>query len=549
MLSLFSHQLLYNCMFYQSTYFKWALNILILPIISGICMHFAWPTKGWFPMLFVGLIPWIFALNFFANLETKWRFVGIFVATFISHFTWTYLSMFWLEATSPKTFLVATLFDSFVLAFVFLFVPYKSTKKWMFFVGVLSAWLFVEYFNQHWIIAAPYFLLGHGFGMNPAMIQFYEFVGIEGGSLLLILINLIGFEVLSKLIDNKPIKKNSLLYVSLFSPYILSFLTFSPVEKEDTKKFENVVVLHTFINQAAEELTSNPKLAVDSLWQQSEKFIDSNTSLLVWPETIIVQLGWLNGLPSELAYQTLVEKLKNYPNLSLCIGGYGYSVTKNGAEDPYARFFEAANVHFLTHNVAVTLSNAGRWPVRSKLKFIPFQERIPFLKQFPSMANFADVVGSNTMVSYYEKSEDIHKTFKGTSYAPILCFESIYPLDMAAKANESQFIVILANENWNKDLSGSTQYLYTNVGMAIQSRVPIVRSSNSGTSAILNSKGVILETKFANEIGAIKKDISIREAGQSFYNRISGVFYILASFVYVGLIFLSLLKKVGFVKK
>jgi apolipoprotein N-acyltransferase len=536
-------------MFFQSTYFKWGLNILILPIISGICMHQAWPTNGWFPLLFVGLIPWLFALNFFANLETKWRFIGILVASFIAHYSWIALSLNWLEATSPKTYQIAVILESFTLALVMIFIPSKSNNSWFRIVFILSAWLAIEYFNQNWMIGTPYFILGHGFGMNPAMIQFYEFIGIEGGSLLLLLINLVGYVLLSKLMDKQPIKKVGLLYVLLFLPYILSVFTFSPAEKTDTQKSENVVVLHTFINQAAEELTSNPKLAVDSLWKQSEKYIDSNTSVLVWPETIIVQLGWLNGLPSELAYQTLVEKLKLYPNLSLCIGGYGYSVTKEGAEDPYARFFEAANIHFLTHNVAVTLNNSGRWPVRSKLKFIPFQERIPFLKQFPSMANFADIVGSNTMVSYYEKSEDIHKTFKGTSYAPILCFESIYPLDMAAKANESQFIVILANENWNKDLSGSTQYLYTNVGMAIQSRVPIVRSSNSGTSAILNSKGVILETKFADDIGAIRKEISIREAGQSFYNRISGVFYNIASIVFVVFIFLSLLKKIGFVKQ
>ena len=113
-----------------------------------------------------------------------------------------------------------------------------------------------------------------------------------------------------------------------------------------------------------------------------------------------------------------------------------------------------------------------------------------------------------------------------------LCFESTYPLRMASNAEESDFIAILANENWNKDLSGSEQYLYSNVGMAIQSRTSIVRSSNSGISAIINSYGEIVGRRKGKDIGVIEADILPKEE-LTFYESISGLLYKLSSFIFV----------------
>jgi apolipoprotein N-acyltransferase len=532
----------------KSTVLVWILNLLILPLLSGVCMVFAWPNNGFFPLLFVGLVPWFFSLDFLGKSSSKWSFLGVLFVSFLAHYSWISVSLHWLEATSPKTYQIAVVLESFTLALAMLFVPLKSKRTWLKWGGLICAWLFIEYFNQNWMIGTPYFILGQGFGMHPDLIQFYEFIGVEGGTVILLLINVFAFFVFKSFLSKSLPKKELVVLGFLLLPFFISFSTFSPQEDTDFEESENVVAMHTLVEPSSKIFVENPKIVIDSLWNQSEKYLDANTTLLVWPETVVAKLGWLNGLPAEAAYQTLNEKLKKYPNLSICTGGYGYSVCKVGKEDPYARFLEMANLYYLTHNVAVTINNSGRWPVRSKKKFIPFQERIPFLKQVPSLANFADFVGANTMVSYYEYGEDYHKTKNGNFYAPMLCFESIYPLDMSEKASESQFVVILANENWNKDLTGSTQYLYTNVGMAIQSRIPIVRSSNSGTSAFLNSKGTIQKTRFSDDIGGIKMKILFDDVNQTMYDSIRGIFYMLGTLLYVTMFVILLAQKFFFKK-
>lgn len=528
----------------RSTLLLLLINVLVLPLLSGLMMVYAWPNNGFFPLLFVGLVPWLVSINYFGKLQSKWKYLAVFVSTFVAHYAWIAISLNWLEATSPKTYQIAVVLESLTLAFATIFTSISNKNNFLKWGSVIAAWLFIEYFNQNWMIGTPYFVLGHGFGMHPDLIQFYDIIGVEGGTVLLLLINVFVFLIFDSFLSKRFNKRYVIITTILCLPFLFSYLFFNRNENEEFTEKENVVAMHTLINPNSKEFVQNPKSVVDSLWNMSEKYLDEKTTLLVWPETVVSKLGWLNGLPAEAAYQTLIEKIKKYPNLSICTGGYGYSVCKIGKEDPYARFLEIGNLYYLTHNVAVSINNSGRWPVRSKKKFIPFQERIPFLKQMPSLANFADFVGANTMVSYYEYGEDFHKTKNGNFYAPMLCFESIYPLDMSEKASEAQFIVILANENWNKDLTGSTQYLYTNVGMAIQSRIPIVRSSNSGTSAFLNSKGIILETRFSDKVGGLKSTILLDEINQTVYDSIRGMFYVLGTIFFILTLILIMSKKV-----
>ena len=159
-------------------------NIMFIPfaILSGVLMFLGWPTFGIFPLLFVGLVPLFFALERLEEGFGKWKFPLLLVTVFIAHFVWIVVSLRWLNATSPKTYYIAIILDSLsialaVLPYLFIKKQLGDKMKWVFF---LVAWMAVEYFNQNWIMGAPYFALGSGFGMYPQLIQLYEFIGIEG---------------------------------------------------------------------------------------------------------------------------------------------------------------------------------------------------------------------------------------------------------------------------------------------------------------------------------------------------------------------------------
>jgi apolipoprotein N-acyltransferase len=515
-----------------------------LSLVSGLLMHFGWPNNSFFPLLFIGLIPLFLAIDTIEKMNPKWRSIFLLLVVFVGHAAWTGLSLRWLNETSPKTYLVAITIDSITLTIalspLFFIQKHLGDKfKWIYFV---VAWMTLEYFNQYWMLGAPYFILGGGFGKAPELIQMYEIIGIEGGSMFVLITNLSLYFVVKNIVQKKAVKSSLILLFTGLFPFVIS-LFFSTIEDDTTQSNGiKVVAVHSYLDTYHDNSHKFPERSVEKLWDLTSKQDLTDVELVVWPETIISNMGWINNIVVDGAFKALNDKLEAHPNLSVCVGGYGFSLSKKGADDPYSAFDAQRKFYYQAHNVAITMNNSGIWPIRSKEIFIPFQERIPFLETLPFLKNLADIVGSNTMISYYENGKNVHKTIGGNSFVPVLCFESTYPLRMAENAAGSEFIAILANENWNKDLSGSEQYLYSNVAIAIQSRTSIVRSSNSGISAIVNSRGEIIQRKKGKDTGVLAARIKLKE-DLTFYESISGLLYKACVITMISLIVLSLVNR------
>jgi len=523
---------------------KTLLTSISLAFVSGIALFLAWPSIGVFPLLFIGFVPLFFALESLSCWHSKWRVMVLMAVLFVGHYMWIGGSFRWIHAASPRSYQIAVVTESLTLMLALL--PIFSIKKWlgerMKWVYFVAVYLAVEWVNQHWMMGTPYFVLGHGLGMYPSLIQSYEFIGVEGGSLFILLVNLGVFYVIKDLVRAKNSRTSILFLTVAISPFLLSLL-FSGGNPDEDKKKIHVAALHTYMETFSNETHVNPSLVVDSLWRMSLKSQLKEFDIIAWPETIISNMGWVNNIANEQAYASVTEKLVNYPDLSVCLGGYGFSEVSAQNIDAYTVTDSARGFHYTSHNLAVSMNSSGRWPVRGKEIFIPFQERIPFLDHFPFLRNFADLVGANTMVSVYKNSDQIHRTSKGYKYAPMLCFESIYPVKMAGLANESNFMVILSNEFWNKDLSGSDQYMYTHVGIAIQSRTPVVRSCNSGISVIIDKYGKIVAKRKGKDVGVISAKVA-GKTDDTFYELIAGSIYKLATGLVGFLLIWMILKRI-----
>lgn len=501
----------------------WLKGVLLFPLLSGLLLLLGWPPIGIFPALFVGLVPLFLAFDEIEQIS-RGKYVAVFMANFIGHFFWIAYSLKWLQVTSPQSYLTAITLVSLSLSLAMVPLVWISRKygKNMRFVFFAAAWLSVEFLNQNWLLGAPYFTLGNGFGMYPRLIQHYEFIGVEGGTVWLLLCNFFLYQTIISFRQQKALVKNAILFaVVTLVPILFSVLLYSDGSGGDKKL---VSVLHTFMDPNKAEYTQAPELMTDSLFRMSLPAFEKQTHLMVWPEVAINNLGWLMDISQERAFSAIYKRLEKYPNTTVCTGGYGFSLDKAGKENPYASYDSINKYYYVTHNIALSVTYGERSPIRSKENFVPFQERIPMLEEFPFMASFADIVGSNAKITYFPKGVEVHKTKTGITYTPVLCYESVFPLNMSNKAREVDLISISANENWNKDLSGSVQYLYNNVGMAIQSRIPLAKSSNSGISCIIDKYGNVLEQRKGRNIGLIMKEVELGN-GPTVYSMIASLFY------------------------
>jgi apolipoprotein N-acyltransferase len=70
----------------------------------------------------------------------------------------------------------------------------RTLLKLPFFLPFLLLWLGYEYFHNIWDLAWPWFNLGNTLITHIKLIQWYEFTGVRGGSLWIILTNFVVFK-------------------------------------------------------------------------------------------------------------------------------------------------------------------------------------------------------------------------------------------------------------------------------------------------------------------------------------------------------------------
>ena len=84
-------------------------------------------------------------------------------------------------------------------------------------------WLGFEYLHNHWEFAHPWLSLGNTFSERVGWIQWYEYTGVTGGSLWVIIVNLIGYIIYRNWKQKKSLKRSIFVYAaSIISPIAVS---------------------------------------------------------------------------------------------------------------------------------------------------------------------------------------------------------------------------------------------------------------------------------------------------------------------------------------
>ena len=96
----------------------------------------------------------------------------------------------------------------------------------------------------------------------------------------------------------------------------------------------------------------------------------------------------------------------------------------------------------------------------------------------------------------------VFKLKNGSKVGPIICYESVYGSFVGGYVrNGAEFLAVITNDAWWGTTPGHRQLLSYTKLRAIETRLPIVRSANSGISAIINSYGEVTK-----QIPYLKRD-------------------------------------------
>ena len=140
-------------------------------------------------------------------------------------------------------------------------------------------------------------------------------------------------------------------------------------------------------------------------------------------------------------------------------------------------------------------------------EFIPFQDHFPIVSQwFPQVANFGRGIGPDVLKLpiFSNHSNDTApgpavaasntpvEPTKTISISPLICYEVLFPNYVIDAANKgSRIIVNVTNDSWFGPNGEPDLHFALSIFRSIETRLPMIRSTNTGYSAVVLPDGEI----------------------------------------------------------
>ena len=248
---------------------------------------------------------------------------------------------------------------------------------------------------------------------------------------------------------------------------------------------------------------------------QEEGFADTN--VVIWGETA-------STFPISMDREHLYQLLPAIPD-------DGFLIT--GSID----YFPDSDDRWLPVNAGIILQHGkGIVETYAKSHLVPFGEYIPLRRFIPAklrpitkvIADFKAGSGVRT----------IH-TDKLPPFGILVCYEVIFPHQVANKSDRPQWLINLTNDGWYGKSSGPYQHLVSAQLRAVEEGLTVVRAANSGISAIISRSGKIIKLIGLHERGnldvMLPQNLDVETLYSKYGNTIPTVIMLLLLFMALGI--------------
>jgi apolipoprotein N-acyltransferase len=225
-----------------------------------------------------------------------------------------------------------------------------------------------------------------------------------------------------------------------------------------------------------------------------------NIDLVVWPETAApVYLG------HQTRYSNRLQKLVDEIDASLLTGAshYEFNAEKKESHDRF--------------NSAFFFSSWDSVPRRyDKMRLVPFGERVPFQKWFPSLGELNFGQAEFTPGRDYS----VFETENGVTVSAQICFESIFSQQTRRfVVNGARVLCNLTNDGWYGYSSGPFQHEALARYQCIITRCPLLRAANTGISLAADRAGRLINHLPLQRKGALTAEVLSGGDELTFYVR------------------------------
>jgi apolipoprotein N-acyltransferase len=478
------------------------IHLLLLSLLSGAILSLGWPERGFPGLLFIGLVPMLVIEEQMIRRPHDFIKFSLLFLTLPGFILWNLLTTWWIVNSTVIGALLAIVLNSLFMAIVFQAFHWtrkKLNNRMAGYIALVSYWIAFEYLHLNWDLNWPWLNLGNGFANYYKWVQWYEYTGALGGTLWVLVANLLVFGslqgvIFQKAIGNRQKAKMAVVILIVMHLWIILPTIFSIRIYRNYKEQQrplNFVVVQPNIDPYSEQYNLPPSEVIGRIMALALPALDSTTNFMVAPESAIQENMWENDLSSFSSIRLLKSAISVYPNLNMLIGGSTFYQLAPGDPLPrWARKFTDSDNHYVVYNSAIMINNRDSLQIYHKSKLTPGVEILPSFKGLKWLENFAIDLGGTVGSLGMDSVQRVYKTVNSVTAGPAICYESIFGEFFAGFVkNGAEAMIIITNDGWWQNTAGHRQHFSFAHLRAIETRRSIARSANTGISAFIDQRG------------------------------------------------------------
>lgn len=362
------------------------------------------------------------------------------------------------------------------------------------YASLVVLWVAMEFLYLNVDVNFPWLLMGNAWANDIMFIQWYEVTGALGGSLWVMIINVLLVRLLNGLRENPSFHPNrskiSWLLGFLILPMVISLVRYYTYE-EDRDPYQ-VVVIQPNIDPYLKFIDMPQEEQNRYLLQIADSLTTPQTDYIVAPETFLNNNVWQEQLDRHPDINLLRRFLSQYPDAALVIGATTYRRYTPENRTVTARPIREGAAYFDSFNSALQLDRTDSIPLYHKSRLVVGVEFMPFTGKVKWIDKITVNLGG-IMRSHGTQSD--RETFahpdSDVRVAPIICWESIFGeyVTRYVRNHDAGFLFVITNDGWWGDTPGHRQHNSYARLRAIETRRSVARSANTGISSLINQRG------------------------------------------------------------
>jgi apolipoprotein N-acyltransferase len=471
-------------------------------------------------LAWISYVPFILASYYIKEARIRRLFFAI---TIVGTLYWM-VNLYWIFPITIAGGIILCLYTALLWPLLFFCLRYCIRKKIPLFIT--AAILVVGIERMQGIFLGGFFwrFLAHSQYKNITIIQIADIFGAGGVSFLIAMVNGIIAEIviyINSLISKQQVETHGRTSLLITKTVFVGLLIITSIfygrwrigqEAEFVKDGPLTASLQSNVPQSVKGSFESGEKLFDSLMKDSNEASRYKPELIVWPETMVQEI--LN--PEILTYREdnhesviFDKRLREHAQKNkayLLVGAYGGETELD--EDKDVVISGMYNTAFL-----YTKDGKKAPEIYSKIHLVPFGEVLPLRK---SMAWFYQLLMKLDFIPYkFDYSLEYGKDYtvfnmtgnedQKYKFSVIICYEDTVPvlsrrfaLDENGK-KRIDWLVNISNDGWfvrwsKEKVMPSTelpQHAAVCVFRAVENRLPVLRSVNTGISCLIDSSGRI----------------------------------------------------------